>query len=1655
MHTDKRAFAAAVWLAVLVCFVGPTRGAVQHASPQTFALTKGERVCLVGNALAERMLHSGWLEALVQTRYPDLELSFRNLGFSGDEVDRRQRTDGFGTPQEWLDRCQATLVLAFFGYGESLRDEASFGKLERALGEWHDTLGKRRLVLFSALPREAAKGRALADPALFDARLRAVNQVFERFARERSLTYVDLFEPMGAAFAASKEPFTVDGVHLNEDGNRVLAHLVASKLFGFEQAQLDQGRLASVRGLVLAKDKLWFERYQVTDGYNVYGGRSKLHYTESMVSKGGGQDYETGLSNFEVMQREMEILDGLCAHHDRQIQSAARGQDAGALPRAPLPPPIVVPTNRPRTEPFLSGEAATLRMQVAAGYQVRLFASEAEFPELANPVQMSFDARGRLWVAVWPSYPHWRVDQPVDDALLILEDQDGDGRADKVTKFASDLRNPTGFEFWGGGVLVAQCPDLVFLQDTDGDDKADRRERVLHGLSSGDTHHSANSFVLGPDGGLYFQEGVFHRSQVEAVNGVLRQRDACVWRFDPRTFQVERYISYGFANPHGHVFDRWGQEFVTDGTGNTNYYALPFSGALPEFEQHSGYFPFFDQRSRPAAATEIVSSRHFPPQAQGNYLIANVIGFQGIFQYRVFDQGSGFGAEEVEPLLSSTDPHFRPSDLEFGPDGALWFLDWHNPLIGHMQHHLRDPSRDAKHGRVYRLLHKERALLVPEVIAGASLDELMQRLTSPENRVRYRARIELGARDEQQVIEAARAFGLSQTDTHAQLEALWVQAQRGQLDRPLLDKLLSCDDARARAAATRVLRHLRHTAPMAQELIATKVSDPHPRVRLEAVVALSCFDNAQAAEQALQLLTLPEEFASDRYLDYALTETLRALEKPWKKALLDGGSTGALGPQGWARLLPGLSRSELERVPPSEFVWEEWLLRPDLDTQRYLAALNGLAALRGSSAWTEFEGALVRADRRPEGHADHHVATLFSLERQVPLEGARAVPAETWERLAQTSKRLATRQMARARSLGQPGALERAWSACSGNAASQNELFALTRFFDQPELREHMERFALETLERAPAKPGTVPDSARRGILGRFVRLELPGPRRTLTLAEVELFSGQENVARKGTTSQSSMAWGGVPEKAIDGNSSGTFQDGGQSHTVEDQPDPWWELDLGAPVQLERLVIHNRVEEDFGARLDGCVVTVLDEQRRSLFEWHMGPAQALAQVDLVASEASSKLAAARAAGVLAASSRDPKRLANALAANLDQPQWAAEMSQALAAIAREHWPKPALLEPRLESLLAKRASSELDMASMTARDRQLAAALMRLAPGLEPARRAHWNAVVDEIGPTVAVIRPLPDSLRFDVTQISVLAGKPMEIVFENVDIMPHNLVVVAVGALAKVGLAAERMPSDARPGTRAFVPSMPEVLHATKLLRPGESETLSFRAPSQPGEYPFVCTFPGHWTLMNGTLQVHGNAEELAAARAREAAVDSGSPDARALGASPAAQRAFVRDWKIADFEDSLASGRLVAADVAKGRRILDAASCLRCHASDATSAVITGPALVDAVSCRPNPLELLRHVLEPSLEIRQGYESELIVTTDGRAVAGRVLGTHAGVVEILDDPYRGEPVRVPESEIEERRPSSLSAMPSGLLSTFEKSEILDLLAYLESLRN
>ncbi|HEY7115386.1 MAG TPA: PVC-type heme-binding CxxCH protein, partial [Tepidisphaeraceae bacterium] len=750
--------------------------------------------------------------------------------------------------------------------------------------------GNVRLVLFSPIAVEDLRktNPDLPDPAASNKNIKLYSDAMAQVAKANNVPFVDLFTPSQELYTRAAKPLTVNGVHMTEDGDRQLAPVIEQALFAGPQPARDSASLEKLRQAVNDKNLYFFERYRTLDGYNVYGGRSKLKYKEPLLAKNGEPAPE--ISNWDVMQREMQVLDVMTANRDKRVQAVAQGKDL-AVDDSNTPPFVPVSTNFPGKGPngehiYLGGEEAIGKMKVAEGMKVNLFADEKMFPDLlVNPVQMAFDTKGRLWVACWNAYPRWRPKDEMKDKILILEDTDGDGKADKCTVFLDHLNSPTGFEFYNGGILLAQAPAIWFCKDTNGDDKCDSIERMLEGFDSADTHHTSNSFTFDPGGALYWQEGTFMHSQVETLEGPVRAANGAVWRFEPRTFRFDAYTSYPFANPHGHVFDKWGTDIIIDGTGAQPYFGPTFTGKMYYPDKHRGAPQVYKQRTRPCPGAEILTSRAFPDDMQGNMLVANVIGFQGILNYKLTDKGGGLAGTEVEPIVSSKDLNFRPSDIEMGPDGAIYFTDWQNAIIGHMQHHIRDPNRDHEHGRVYRVTYTGKPLVKAPQIAGQPVEKLLDLLKEPENRTVYRAKIELSAHDTKEVIPALEKWiaALDKSDPNYQhnlMEGLWMYQWNNVVNEPLLRQMLKSPDHHARAAAVRVLCYWRDRVKDSLELVRAAANDEHPRVRLEAVRTCSFYTDPKAQEVALEALNKEKDpDKPDPFVKYALDETMRTLEK--------------------------------------------------------------------------------------------------------------------------------------------------------------------------------------------------------------------------------------------------------------------------------------------------------------------------------------------------------------------------------------------------------------------------------------------------------------------------------------------------------------------------------------------------------------------------------------------------------------------------------------------------------------------------------------------------------------------------------------------------------------------------------------------------------
>ena len=1655
-------------------------GAPPAARGERLVLPEGAHVCIIGGGVADAMQHTGWLETRLVSRFPTHRLVVRTLAYDGDEIDpaRRLRSADFGSPDQWLAGAapipnpnavgdknavrtnrfelagtRADVILAFFGSNEAHAGPeglAGFRQqveafIKHTLAQKYNGVSAPKLVMFTPIAHEDVGRPHWPDGKAHNANIASYARAMKEACQAAGVECVDLFTPTLEAYATERDNLTDDGIHPNERGDKVISRIIDESLFGAPPAR-DPAALERLRQAVVDKNFHWFNRYRVTDGYSTYGGRAWLKFVD-------------GQTNYEVGQRELEYLDVKTANRDRRIWATAATLGD---PKAPLPPvddsglPALIPvkTNKPGPLPegkhaFLSGADAIAKMAVHPGMRVELVADESRFPELVNPVQMAFDTKGRLWVAAWRTYPHWRPDEKMDDKLLILEDTDGDGRTDRVKTFSGDLHNPTGFEFWGRGVIVAQGPDVLYLEDTNGDDVCDVKRRIIGGLDTADTHHTANSFTFDPSGTLYFQEGTFHHSQPETPWGApARVANGAVFRHEPRTGKTGLYTSYSFANPHGHVFGRWGDDVCVDGTGSVPYWGSVFSTRLDGMDKHGGAPAVYQQRTRPCPAIEILSSPHFPVELQGNLLVANVIGFQGILQYAFrpsADPGKDAfpAAVEVEPIVSSSDPNFRPADVEVGPDGAIYFTDWQNPIIGHMQHNLRDPSRDQTHGRVYRVVMADKPVGKPTPVAARPVADLVGLLADPTDRVRYRVRLELAGRAEAEVVPAVKAWlaGLDASSPeyeHHRLEGLWTLRHFDQVDVPLLEQVLASKDARARAAGLRVLSSITERVPQALAMVLRGAGDASLRVRLEALRTATFL----RVPEAIEALAVVEELPSDRFMDFVKKEAARVLRPEYERARQAGTRIAFTTPVGQRFLYASLSNDELAREPRSPGVYRAMLLRPGLDERLRTEAVEGIAKADGTSAVKVASAALGELDAR-QGDVDSGV--VFDLIRVLlarPKKELAELRADM-EKLATSAARPAMRRIgyvglmnidAAAAGDGDPSA--RAWALASADPRRLVDLVEALPLVSDPGVAGRLYERMLPLLDAG----GT--GNAPPGTTARFVRIELPGNGRTLTLAEVEVFSGGANVARKGRATQINTSNGGDASRAIDGNASGTFGDGGQTHTNEGTANPWWELDLGGPVSIERIVVHNRAEGDLGTRLDGFTLRLLDEGRGESFRRDKQPAPRPKAEIAVANEADVRAAAVRRAvfgaiaGVKGREQEAFRKIAGFVRAGVDREAGI----RALSRIPVANWPADAAA-PLLESLVAamRTASAEERSSDAGLAAWQFAETLTTLLPAADGKSR---RAELADLGVRVVRIGTVYERMSYDRETVAVQAGKPMLFVLENADVMPHNFVITKPGRMQAVGEAAEAQAQNPDFAKQNFVPKSPDVLAASPLMQPQAVVKVNFQAPTEPGIYPYVCTYPGHWRRMFGALYVVDDLEGYLA-----------DPTAY-LAAKPLEIRDdLLKDrrprtaWALADIEadvKAMEKGR----SFAHGRELFRTASCVACHKLGSEGNAF-GPELAK-LDAKMTAVEIARHVLEPSLKIDEKYRSTTVVTDDGRSVTGLVVAETPTELAVVENPVaKAEPLKIAKSAIDARTTSPVSIMPKGLLDKLSRDEILDLVAY------
>lgn len=1431
------------------------------AAEPLLQLKKGDHIAIVGSGLADRQQQQAWFEALIHKAYPDADLTIRNLGFAADEVNVHPRSKDV-PPTEWFLAMKkgdstppnkpeiiykagtdfgADVILAYWGFNESFRGPQGLDEFKKNLEEYlskqlaanYSGQGAPRIVLFSPIAQEDLHNPNFTDGEENNRNLGLYTQAMADVAKAKNVPFVNLFEPSRELYQKSPHALSINGIHLTDEGDKLLAPLQFQAVFGTQPPSTDDPAVEKIREVVLEKNTEWQHRYRTVDQYNIFGDRGQIAYA--------------GVTNSTILNQELAQRDVKTANRDQRVWAVAKGGDLKVtddnLPAVDLTPP-----NRSDKSVYVDPEEAIKYLKLPPNCKVELVASEKSFPDFINPVQMSFDTKGRLWIAVWPNYPETSPTTKVFDKLLVIDLDPKTGKAVKMTTFADGLNCPTGFQFYKDGVLLMQSPDLWYIRDTDGDGKADTRERVLHGLDAADSHHETNSMCYEPGGAVYLSDGVFLRSNVETFTGPIRNTDGAIYRYEPLTGKFMRHAPYGFANPHGRVFDYWGNDLITDATGNANYFGPAMSGHL-DTGAHPAMKQFWDRPSRPCPGTAILTSRHFPDDWQGLFLNTNVISVQGIFRAKLTEEGSGIKGETIENLVTADiakNPNFRPSGITVAPDGSLYFMDWSQMLIGHLQHHLRDPNRDHAHGRLYRITYEGRPLMVPKKVDGEPIAALLELLKEPENDVRLRAKIELGKRDAKQVTAGVMDWvnlldSKEATYEHNMLEALWVHQWHNIVNDSLLKRMLKSPEPRARAQAVRVLGYWRDRVPGALALLKVAADDEAPRVRLEAVRVASFFRETAAADVALTILKHP----TDYYLDYCFKETMQQLKPWWQNAVAEGKQLATDNPAGISFLLDSVSNDDLMKLPKSAVTYTAMLTRPDMKVEQRAAGLSELAKLKKLSPTETLVNILATiANNNDEGSRD--LCAMLLQQSAGDLKASR----ELIRKLAASDASDTVKQCASAALITADGSMDAAWEIARKSPPALAGFLNALPLVPDANLRASAYDVVKNLITKLP--DGMAEDlSKQKG--GRFVRIELPR-KGTLSIAEVQVFHQGRNIAGSGKASQQSTSNDGAPLRAIDGKTNGSYAGSSVTHTDEDVANPWWELDLGSAQGIDSIVIWNRTDEALGNRLEGFDLTVLDADRHEVFKKSGNPApKESARIEIQSDTGGNiRRAAIRA---LASLGKEPEAvfaLLTDLIAKSDQVPTAA---QALTQLPASAWRKP---QPAVTGLVAWARAVPADNRTTKEYTDTVAVAnkLIALLPATEAAAASQALGSLDV---RVITIKTVREQLRYDTARLVVEAGKPFEVIFENPDAMPHNLVFVMPGTLQDVATAVQTQAPDKldSKGRAYVIEGDARIIAATKLVEAGKSETLHLTAPATEGVYPYVCTFPGHWAIMKGELIV------------------------------------------------------------------------------------------------------------------------------------------------------------------------------------------------------
>lgn len=531
-----------------------------------------------------------------------------------------------------------------------------------------------------------------------------------------------------------------------------------------------------------------------------------------------------------------------------------------------------------RTTEAQSPEQERNSFRLPPGFEIQLFAAE---PQIGKPLNMSFDARGRMWVTQSFEYPFADTTGVGKDKITILEDTDRDGRADVVTDFADSLNIPIGILPVKNGVMTYSIPNVYFLEDVDGDDKVDERHIVLSGFEYKDTHGMVNNFFRGLDGWIHASHGYANTSHVTDRNGkTIVMQSGNMFRFRDDGSDLE-FTTTGRVNPYGHAYDEMGYLYSTD-CHTSPIYQLVRGADYPHFGKKPtgiGFGPVTEIKNQHGATAlaglEYYIATHFPQEYQNSFYYGDVVKSK-VYRSTMEKKGTTAYVTQEEDFISTDDPWFRPVDVKMGPDGALYIADFYNRIIGHYEVPLDHPGRDRERGRIWRIVYTGDKLHEnPPVTDWSKLDleGLIEGLGNENLPLRTTIADQIVDRfGEDAADRLGKTFGESE-NTAQRIQILWLLYRLNALNDQLLIKALRDGEVSLQVHVLRILYECEKVSGELLQIARNYVSGSQSDLIRASVMLLA----RQPEVDQLPLLFAAQRNCPeyDTHLKYAIRQCLR------------------------------------------------------------------------------------------------------------------------------------------------------------------------------------------------------------------------------------------------------------------------------------------------------------------------------------------------------------------------------------------------------------------------------------------------------------------------------------------------------------------------------------------------------------------------------------------------------------------------------------------------------------------------------------------------------------------------------------------------------------------------------------------------------------